>query len=866
MLKKSTALFLVFLMVLMSASSVFQAVATVNGDVNSDGRVNSTDYLLVKRHVLGTKTLTTAQQSNADVDNDGDIDSIDYIMVKRMALGTLESAINTANKTAISYSKSYTTSVSANSTYPDTYGEELTDGHVSLAADYSSDAFSGFSSDVNIVIDLGSDGKDICGFELSYLNTNAAGIYSPKSLTVYGGNSSSLNGSWTELGTKNIVYVNNTSVRSVTIDLNSTVDYSYIRFEVKISSAGAWQFIDEAIVYGIVDTGEDIVTDPYKADTKTDAQRLSELNSVKSGTYNSSKGNTVISGGCSYSIACSEYDSRCGSNSRYLTDGSQTGSYFSSNAWIGIGLKGSSSITMTLGYNTYSDVCGFALHCFNRPTATINLPPYVDISVSTNGRDYYTVGRVYAPDTKQENFAYRLFLDTLVSARYVRFSFPAGTGYMWVEEAEVYANRSAVTTSNSVSGYLAPSDNILGGVEDVLLVYHNTGVVNEAMLTPYVAYVDENGNILDTMYDGYLFLPGVGEIYTTGSTPWGTNKAEDWLWLFDELFKKNRNLEALEKTAEKVKLLLGKSELKLKVYLTIPHMDSTLSDFGDIDGDGDSENLTSQANRVYVAKYYAQMLTEEFESRNYENLELCGFYWFHEAIAGSDIYTAQAVNQAFDQIGAQLFWIPYFRADGYLNGYDYGFDAVCLQPNYAFSLDVLKSRLQVAADYARQKGMCLEIEIAPEADVDVRYFQKYMDYLSCGVQYGYMNNAIHMYYQGFDDIGSTWNSESARTRLIYKYTYQFIKGTLDVTPSTVSALSFNAKQNTRMGGTINTNNSDAQIYRVSGSPSHGSIAFAENGSFVYYPNKGYTGTDTFTYQISNYLGWSEECTVTIKVS
>jgi VCBS repeat-containing protein len=51
---------------------------------------------------------------------------------------------------------------------------------------------------------------------------------------------------------------------------------------------------------------------------------------------------------------------------------------------------------------------------------------------------------------------------------------------------------------------------------------------------------------------------------------------------------------------------------------------------------------------------------------------------------------------------------------------------------------------------------------------------------------------------------------------------------------------------------------------VSG-PVHGTLAWSNTGSFTYTPNRGFLGTDTFTYQVSDGLATSNAATVTLQV-
>lgn len=78
------------------ASALVDALYRLDlGDANGDGIVNSVDYLLVKRAVLGTFSLGE-RAAYADVNRDGAIDSVDYLFIKRAVLGTFALSRNPA--------------------------------------------------------------------------------------------------------------------------------------------------------------------------------------------------------------------------------------------------------------------------------------------------------------------------------------------------------------------------------------------------------------------------------------------------------------------------------------------------------------------------------------------------------------------------------------------------------------------------------------------------------------------------------------------------------------------------------------------------------------------------------------------------
>jgi len=65
-------------------------MAIVMGDVNGDGKVNSKDYLMIKRDVLGTYELDFFGKEAAKVAGGETISARDYLMIKRYVLGTYE--------------------------------------------------------------------------------------------------------------------------------------------------------------------------------------------------------------------------------------------------------------------------------------------------------------------------------------------------------------------------------------------------------------------------------------------------------------------------------------------------------------------------------------------------------------------------------------------------------------------------------------------------------------------------------------------------------------------------------------------------------------------------------------------------------
>lgn len=59
----------------------------LQGDVNSDGKINALDYILVRKYLLGLTKFTDNQMSVGDMNKDKKINALDYINIRKLILG-----------------------------------------------------------------------------------------------------------------------------------------------------------------------------------------------------------------------------------------------------------------------------------------------------------------------------------------------------------------------------------------------------------------------------------------------------------------------------------------------------------------------------------------------------------------------------------------------------------------------------------------------------------------------------------------------------------------------------------------------------------------------------------------------------------
>ena len=95
MIKKIAVIFIVLLFALFVRNNfinnhinkeILLGDSNTLGDVDGNGKVNISDYMLIRKHILGTSKLNSNQEKRADVNRDNKINQYDYMIVRKSIL------------------------------------------------------------------------------------------------------------------------------------------------------------------------------------------------------------------------------------------------------------------------------------------------------------------------------------------------------------------------------------------------------------------------------------------------------------------------------------------------------------------------------------------------------------------------------------------------------------------------------------------------------------------------------------------------------------------------------------------------------------------------------------------------------------
>ena len=59
---------------------------TISGDINSDGRLDASDIILIHKHILSMSGETVVDTSYADINKDNTVNVLDLMLLKNLIL------------------------------------------------------------------------------------------------------------------------------------------------------------------------------------------------------------------------------------------------------------------------------------------------------------------------------------------------------------------------------------------------------------------------------------------------------------------------------------------------------------------------------------------------------------------------------------------------------------------------------------------------------------------------------------------------------------------------------------------------------------------------------------------------------------
>lgn len=882
------------------------------GDASGNGVIDIADYIAVRLDVLGVSPLSDQAKIAGDVDGNGVVGVSDYIYIRLHILGVAYISENetasrvdamydgiadrTLDKVNVLKGKKYTYSKAPSVDYPDESNVKLTDGKISEKFDKDNWAGLYMQNTAEITFDLGEVTSGLTDLKVYALNQKSYGISLYPKMDV----SVSKDG-------KDYNYLNTVNAPSDVSDdenffyelnLQDTFSARYVRLTFS-GRTPTWFFICEVELYSYGENYEDSYYGPFKPEKITTPKYWNSTDS----DYDTSK--NMIKG-LSYQIKplvpikeahqTDYYNAKV--TNKALTDGVKTSSTsYSNSAYFHFTQSEGRFILFDLG--ALSTVTSFNGEFLMDSGTGITPPTRVAVYVSEDGEKFGKAGsaRFTAPTTNQV-FKATFNFDKKYKARYVIVYIQINS-HAWCSELEIFGTKKVQSDAVSAAaidyvkdakegnfeigdkdGYLMPKDFM--GVNNVLLSYHclrsDTGAHREEGLItvdeylPYVGYYDKNNVLKDTFMDGFLYLP-----YTAFNYSDYGGSLEGWKFYIENQFTPDRNVDALNKAVGQVKTQLNKNDYKVSVFFSILYtfrkfQSGNVNNFGDLDGDGKNENFNNIEDRKKAIKWIIDQQIEKFNTGNYGNLDLKGFYWFEESLGG-DTHDKELVKYAADYLhsmGYVLFWIPWYRASGYDKWEEFGFDAACMQPNYAFNGEIPISRLYDNAAYARALGMCVEFESDGTSYAAVK---KIKDYLYVGIETGYMH-AVKMYYQGGvpGDIYNAYKSKDPYVRSAYDEIYLYSKAKLtksdfyQVGAVDDPYLKSSDSKGGKYTGVIAVDTDYTCKIRVAVSPKYGTLKLNYNGTYEYIPFAGFKGTDTFTVYADFTTKVSGTITITINVN
>jgi len=331
-------------------------------------------------------------------------------------------------------------------------------------------------------------------------------------------------------------------------------------------------------------------------------------------------------------------------------------------------------------------------------------------------------------------------------------------------------------------GYLPPGTPEVGGINDMVLIYHGRQSrvpwTKEALM-PYVAYVDEQGIPQDWFFDSFLFIEfatdnGTWIHYHREDTPLPT--IDDWVWLADGWFRPTTGLIGLEQAVAEVADKLGPADRKAKVVIGMPVPSTDDTAFGPLPGEQNKLDFSATDDRLQALQWYIQRVLDQWREHDYQHLELMGFYWTAEETKAPDYELIRHTSDYLHAMGYKLFQIPY--SGDFSVWREIGFDAIMRHPWYYTikNEEPPLANLLAAAKLARMYNTGIELELDGRVLTDEKFRERFIAAMDAGAHYGWMQGAMMSYYEGGGAVKQLAATPEVG-RDLYRKLYEYVKGT-----------------------------------------------------------------------------------------
>lgn len=298
---------------------------------------------------------------------------------------------------------------------------------------------------------------------------------------------------------------------------------------------------------------------------------------------------------------------------------------------------------------------------------------------------------------------------------------------------------------------------------------------DEDTWTPFVVHTFQNGE-KKWFFQGFSFnelrMDKKSFIHTSKTEP-ATQK--EWKKLIDLMFVEGRRFDALDKTIEKYRRVIGDPPFRHKIIVSIPCPVKGQSNWGTINGR--RMNFNRDEDRITAVKWFINEFLSTYNKHHYSNFDLEGFAWTEEDMEQTTGLVV-IVSNYIHQLGYRHYWKPYLKAKGSSYWDEYNFDCCYLQAGgYCINAKYGFERVEQALAKAKRRGMGIVFEFdshifsdpdtfIPRINESIDYFEQNNIYDNVPMSYYAGGTIIHSIFKGKEKDYSFSPSHLLKMRLM----------------------------------------------------------------------------------------------------